>query len=83
LISSSAQFNSITLLGENWFDLWYNEAINNSLSIQELVKTLRVKGGRINKYYLQDWNKNKHAIVFLHGWFGGKNIREAIMKALS
>ncbi|KKR70999.1 MAG: hypothetical protein UU12_C0011G0019, partial [Candidatus Woesebacteria bacterium GW2011_GWA2_40_7b] len=51
--------------------------------IQELVNLLRGKGGRINKYYLQDWNKNKHAIVFLNGWFGGKNIREALLKALT
>jgi hypothetical protein len=48
-----------------------------------LVTALKQKGGRIDKYYLQDWNKNKHAIVFLNGWFGGKNIREAIIKALS
>jgi len=41
------------------------------------------RGGRIDKYYLQSWNKNKHAIVHLKGWFGGKNIREAISKALA
>jgi hypothetical protein len=57
--------------------------INNSLSLKELVSLLRVKGGKINKYYLQDWNKNKHATVYLAGWFGGKNIREALLKALS
>jgi hypothetical protein len=47
-----------------------------------LVLALKEKGGRIDKYYLQEWNKNKHAIVFLNGWVGGKNIREAIIKAL-
>jgi len=41
------------------------------------------KGGRIDTYYLQSCNKNKHAIVYLKGWFGGKNIREALMKALA
>jgi hypothetical protein len=41
------------------------------------------KGGRINKYYLQDWNKNKHTLIYLNGWFGGKNIREALIKALA
>jgi hypothetical protein len=41
------------------------------------------KGGRIDEYYLKSWNKNKHAIVHLKGWFGGKNIREAITKALA
>jgi hypothetical protein len=48
-----------------------------------LVRALQIKGGKINKYYLQDWNKNKHATVYLGGWFGGKNIREALIKALS
>jgi hypothetical protein len=41
------------------------------------------KGGRIDKYYLRDWNKNKTTLVYLNGWFKGKNIREAIMKALT
>jgi hypothetical protein len=40
------------------------------------------KGGHIDKYYLQDGNKNKQALVHLNGWFGGKNIREALTKAL-
>jgi len=48
-----------------------------------LVEVLLKKGGHVNKYYLQEWNKNKHAVVFLNGWFSGKNIREAITKALS
>jgi len=49
----------------------------------ELVSQLLEKGGRIDKYYLQERNKNKHATVYLKGWFGGKNIREAISKALA
>lgn len=36
----------------------------------------------MDKYYLHDWNKNKHALVYLEGWFSGKNIREALLKAL-
>lgn len=40
------------------------------------------RGGKINKYYLQEWNRNKHATVYLNGWFGGKSIREALIKAL-
>jgi len=47
-----------------------------------LIKVFQKKGGRVDKYYLCNWNKNKHAVVYLKGWFGGKNIREAIMKAL-
>jgi len=41
------------------------------------------QGGHVNEYYLQERNKNKHAIVFLNSWFSGKNIREALVKALS
>jgi hypothetical protein len=63
--------------------LWYNRGIDNKFSLDKLVENLRKKGGHVNKYYLQEWNKNKHAVVFLNGWFAGKNIREAITKALS
>lgn len=47
------------------------------------METFSKKGGRVDKYYLFEWNRNKHAIVFLNGWFAGKNIREALTKALS
>jgi len=60
----------------------YNETINTKFSVDELATTLQKKGGHINKYYLQEWNRNKHAVVFLKVWFGGKNIREALLKAL-
>jgi hypothetical protein len=63
--------------------LWYNRGIENKFSLDKLVENLRKKGGHVNKYYLQEWNKNKHAVVFLNGWFSGKNIREAITKALA
>ena len=51
--------------------------------MDRLVAVLVKKGGHVDKYYLQEWNKNKHAVVFLNGWHGGKNIREALTKALS
>jgi hypothetical protein len=63
--------------------LWYNELINNNLTVKELIASLIQKGGRIDKYYLRDWNKNKATIVYLKGWFKGKNIREALVKALN
>jgi len=63
--------------------MWYNEDINTKFSINELVATFLEKGGHIDKYYLQEWNKNKHAVVYLKGWFGGKNVREALLKALA
>lgn len=63
--------------------MWYNIFINTQVTIEELVGKFLDKGGRIDNYYLKSWNKNKHAIVYLKGWFGGKNIREAISKALA
>jgi hypothetical protein len=48
-----------------------------------LIKIFLKKGGRINKYYLLESNKNKHAIVFLKDWFAGKNIREALLRAMA
>jgi len=46
------------------------------------VNIVYKKGGHVNKYYLREANKNKHALVFLKSWFAGKNIREALLKAL-
>jgi hypothetical protein len=48
-----------------------------------LISIFLKKGGRIDKYYLQEWNRNKHTLIYLKGWFGGKNIREALTKALA
>jgi len=47
------------------------------------VALLLKKGGRVDRSYLRKSNMNKHALVWLKGWFGGKNIREALNKALS
>ena len=52
-------------------------------SLDELVEVFLEKGGRIDKYYLLESNKNKHAIVFLKKWFSGKNIKEALMRAMA
>ena len=60
----------------------YNDSAIIEYSLKELVEMFQKRGGKINKYYLQDWNKNKHTIIYLNGWFGGKNIREALTKAL-
>jgi hypothetical protein len=57
-------------------------AFNKKFSVDELVSMFLKRGGRIDKYYLQEWNRNKHAVIYLRGWFGGKNIREALLKAL-
>jgi len=63
--------------------LCYNSFIANQPSVDELIKTFLKRGGRIDKYYLQDNNQNKHTLIYLKGWFAGKNIREALNKALS
>lgn len=57
--------------------------INTQSSVDELLKIFQERGGRINRYYLGEWNKNKHTVVFLNGWFGGRNIREALTRALA
>lgn len=57
--------------------------MNTDPSLDKLVEKLLKRGGHVNKYYLKNLNKNKHAIVFLNGWFSGKNIREALLKALA
>jgi len=57
--------------------------VNTDASLDRLVEKLLENGGHVNKYYLKNLNKNKHAIVFLNRWFRGKNIREAISRALA
>jgi len=52
-------------------------------TVEELVALLVKRGGRVDRSYLRKTNMNKHALVWLKGWFGGKNIREALTKALS
>jgi len=52
-------------------------------SVDKLVESLHERGGHVNGYYLKESNKNKHAVVFLNNWIGGKNIREALTKALA
>jgi len=56
--------------------------INTISSVDELVAILVAKGGHVDNYYLREWNRNKHALVYLKGWFSGNNIREALNKAL-
>jgi len=60
-----------------------NININTKSSVDELIAIFLKKGGRIDKYYLRGWNRNKYTIIYLNGWFGGKNIREALMKSLA
>jgi hypothetical protein len=50
--------------------------------IDELVSLFIEKGGRINKYYLQNTSRSKPSLVYFNGWHRGNNIREAILKAM-
>jgi len=60
----------------------YNELINHKTETTDnLITVLLKKGGRINKFYLQKKKRNP-SLVYLNGWFSGRNIREAILKAL-
>lgn len=52
-------------------------------SFTELVGIFTKKGGRIDKYYLKEWNQSKQTLVYLNGWFSGKNTREAMIKAMA
>jgi len=61
----------------------YNKFINTNSSTVDLIAIFLKRGGRINEYYLQGWNRNKHTILYLNGWFAGKTIREALLKALA
>jgi len=58
------------------------KSIKNS-SLKELIETFLKRGGRVNKYYLSEVNQRKHTTVFLKAWFSGKNLREAILKAMA
>jgi len=63
--------------------LCYNEFINNKKDTTEnLIAIFLEKGGRINNFYLQKIKRNP-SLVHLNGWFSGRNIREAILKALA
>jgi len=63
--------------------LCYNDGMDIQPTIHELIKEFLLKGGHIDKYYLHNLGKGKHTVLFLNGWFGGKNIREALLKALA
>ena len=55
--------------------------INNIIFREEIDKFLK-RGGRINKYYLNNPRQNP-VLVFYKRWYRGRNILEAIKRALS
>jgi len=61
----------------------YNELINSKKdTIDNLIATFLEKGGRINKFYLRNRKKGP-SLVYLNGWYRGRNIREAVLRALA
>lgn len=61
--------------------LCYNYLIINK-TLDEVVKDFIQKGGRINSYYLTNL-KRSPTLVFYKRWYRGRNIREAITRALA
>ena len=51
-------------------------------TLEELVDAFVKMGGRINKYYLRNPQKGP-SLVFYKDWYRGKNIRDAITRALA
>ena len=52
------------------------------LPIQKLIDVFIEKGGRINPFYLKN-PKQTPTLVFFKNWYRGKNIRDAITRALN
>ncbi|OGM59948.1 hypothetical protein A3A75_00010 [Candidatus Woesebacteria bacterium RIFCSPLOWO2_01_FULL_39_10] len=56
--------------------------IINNYTTEKLIDLFFNKGGHINRFYLKNTIRKGPSLVYLNGWFGGQNIREAILKAL-
>jgi hypothetical protein len=51
--------------------------------MSSLMARFLKRGGKIDKSYLNPHKSYSHVVVNLNGWFGGKNVREAITRAIS
>jgi len=60
----------------------YNNSIENKDTTDNLIAAFFKKGGRINKFYLRNQRKGP-SLVHLNGWYRGRNIRDAILRALA
>lgn len=52
-------------------------------SISLLIENFQHLGGTIDQYYLRKDRMCKQTLVNLNGWFSGKNVRDAITKAIA
>jgi len=48
-----------------------------------MIESFLKKGGKINKNYLKNPSKGPVLVSYNHKWYRGKNIRDAIPKALA
>lgn len=63
--------------------LWYTVFINKLLTFELLLQEFLDKGGTVNRFYLRANKRNSRSVVHLNGWHSGKNVREAMEKALA
>jgi len=53
-------------------------------SVEELLKEFYERGGKIDQFYLNNNSRRTgQTLVYLNGWYSGKNVREAITKAFA
>lgn len=57
-------------------------AITEKADLKVLIKNFIKKGGKINKYYLANPKKGP-SLVFYKRWYRGKNVQDAITRALA
>jgi len=48
-----------------------------------VIENFIEKGGKINKRYLKNPPKGPVLVLYKHWWYRGKNVREAISRALA
>ena len=48
-----------------------------------MIEKFIEKGGKINKNYLKNPSKGPVLVVYNHWWYRGRNIRDAITRALA
>jgi len=51
------------------------------MELKELIKSFLEKGGRIDGYYLKNSRKGPGLVFYKH-WYRGRNVREAVSRAM-
>ena len=58
------------------------ECFISTKTVDEIISDFLQKGGKINPFYLKNPKKSP-TLVFYKKWYRGRNLREAIARALS